>query len=110
MSLLRLMRAITPVDLSILTNKCGRDGATSDIGSAVGTYSKQVGFRNERSRMKIYLIDNQGSGFADQIEVVSGTRIPQGFGDEGEVEKFDIGECIEISQRSFDCPRAASGR
>ena len=25
--------------------------------------------------MKIYLIDNQGSGFADQIEVASGTTI-----------------------------------
>ena len=46
-----------------------------DFGSAVGTYSNQVGFRNERSRMKIYLIDNQGSGFADQIEVASGTTI-----------------------------------
>lgn len=48
-----------------------------DIGSAVGTYSNQVGFRNERSRMKVYLIDNQGSGFADQIEVASGTTIEE---------------------------------
>lgn len=46
-----------------------------DIGSAVGTYSNQIGFRNERSRMRIYLIDNQGSGFADQIEVASGTTV-----------------------------------
>jgi hypothetical protein len=46
-----------------------------EIGSAVGTYSNQIGFRNERSRMKVYLIDNQGSGFADQIEVASGTTV-----------------------------------
>ena len=45
-----------------------------DIGSAVGTYSNQIGFRNERSRMKIYLIDNQGSGLSDQIEVVNSPR------------------------------------
>ncbi len=58
-------------------------GGADSRGAATASYRigrrnlLQSDFRKERSRMKVYLIDNQGSEFADQIEVASGTTIEE---------------------------------